>query len=50
VADRQRDDVLVLPQQRGGELVAQAEATGVNEILSFDRTVDRIDSISRREP
>jgi predicted nucleic-acid-binding protein len=31
-------------------LVAQAEATGINEILSFDRTIDRIDSVSRREP
>lgn len=31
-------------------LVAQAEATGVNEILSFDRAIDRIDSITRREP
>jgi predicted nucleic-acid-binding protein len=31
-------------------LVAQAEATGVKEILSFDRTIDRIDSVSRREP
>lgn len=31
-------------------LVAQAEATGVREILSFDRTLDRIESVSRREP
>lgn len=31
-------------------LVAQAEVTGVNEILSFDRTIDRIGSITRREP
>jgi predicted nucleic acid-binding protein len=31
-------------------LVAQAEATGVHEILSFDRTIDRIDSVTRREP
>lgn len=31
-------------------LVAQAEATGVNQILSFDQTIDRIDSITRREP
>lgn len=31
-------------------LVAQAEATGVKEILSFDRSIDRIDSITRREP
>ena len=31
-------------------LVAQAEATGVREIVSFDRTIDRIDSVTRREP
>jgi predicted nucleic-acid-binding protein len=31
-------------------LVAQAEATGVGEILSFDRTLDRVDSVKRREP
>lgn len=31
-------------------LVAQAEATGVAEILSFDRAVDRIGSVTRREP
>ena len=31
-------------------LVAQAEATGVGEIISFDRTIDRISSITRREP
>jgi predicted nucleic-acid-binding protein len=31
-------------------LVAQAEATGVNEILSFDRSIDRVPSITRREP
>lgn len=31
-------------------LVAQAEATGVSAIISFDRTIDRIDSITRREP
>jgi predicted nucleic acid-binding protein len=31
-------------------LVAQAEATGVYEILSFNRTIDRIDSVTRREP
>ena len=31
-------------------LVAQAEATGVNEILSFDRSIDRVASIARREP
>lgn len=31
-------------------LVAEAEATGVHEILSFDRSIDRIESVSRREP
>jgi len=31
-------------------LVAQAEATGVAEILSFDRSIDRIESVTRREP
>jgi predicted nucleic-acid-binding protein len=31
-------------------LVAQAEASGVNGILSFDRSIDRISSIARREP
>ena len=31
-------------------LVAQAEATGVREIVSFDRTIDRIESVTRREP
>jgi predicted nucleic-acid-binding protein len=31
-------------------LVAQAEATGVKEILSFDRSIDKIDGIVRREP
>lgn len=31
-------------------LVAQAETTGVGVIVSFDRTVDRVDSIARREP
>lgn len=30
-------------------LVAQAEATGVQEILSFDRTIDRVGSVTRRE-
>jgi len=30
-------------------LVAQAEATGVNEIVSFDRTIDRITTVTRRE-
>jgi predicted nucleic acid-binding protein len=31
-------------------LVASAEATGVSEILSFDRSIDRIETITRREP
>jgi predicted nucleic-acid-binding protein len=31
-------------------LVAQAEATGVGAITSFDRSIDRVTSISRREP
>jgi predicted nucleic acid-binding protein len=31
-------------------LVAQAEATGVGEIASFDRSVDRVSSVRRREP
>jgi predicted nucleic-acid-binding protein len=31
-------------------LVAQAEVTGVNAILSFDRSIDRIETVTRREP
>lgn len=31
-------------------LAAQAETTGVGEILSFDRAVDRLDTVRRREP
>jgi predicted nucleic-acid-binding protein len=31
-------------------LVAQAEATGVGTIASFDRSIDRVANISRREP
>ncbi|HEY6525835.1 MAG TPA: PIN domain-containing protein [Solirubrobacteraceae bacterium] len=31
-------------------LVAQAEATGVNAVLSFDRSIDRLRSVTRREP
>jgi predicted nucleic-acid-binding protein len=31
-------------------LVAQAEATGVGEVLSFDRDIDRIESVRRRAP
>jgi predicted nucleic-acid-binding protein len=29
-------------------LVAQAEVTGVNAILSFDRSIDRIETVTRR--
>jgi predicted nucleic-acid-binding protein len=31
-------------------LVAQAEATGVGEVLSFDRSIDRLKTVTRREP
>lgn len=31
-------------------LVAVAEASGVGEIASFDRSIDRIASVTRREP
>jgi predicted nucleic-acid-binding protein len=31
-------------------LVAQAEASAVDEIVSFDRSIDRIKSVRRREP
>ena len=31
-------------------LVAQAEHTGVDEIASFDRAIDRVTSVRRREP
>jgi predicted nucleic acid-binding protein len=31
-------------------LVAQAEATGVREVLSFDRSIDKIGTVTRREP
>ena len=31
-------------------LVAQAEATGVREVLSFDRSIDRIKTVTQREP
>jgi predicted nucleic-acid-binding protein len=31
-------------------LVAQAEATGVNAVLSFDRSIDRLETVTRREP
>jgi hypothetical protein len=30
--------------------VAHAETTGVAEIVSFDRSIDRIPNVSRREP
>jgi predicted nucleic-acid-binding protein len=31
-------------------LVAQAETTGVRTVLSFDKTIDRVTTITRREP
>jgi predicted nucleic-acid-binding protein len=31
-------------------LVASAEATGVRRVLSFDRAIDRVKSVSRVEP
>jgi len=31
-------------------LVASAEATGVGESVSFDRSIDRIASVTRRRP
>jgi predicted nucleic acid-binding protein len=31
-------------------LVAAAEASGVTEIVSFDRSIDRMSSVSRRDP
>jgi predicted nucleic-acid-binding protein len=31
-------------------LVAQADATGIGEIVSFDRSIDRVASVTRREP
>jgi predicted nucleic-acid-binding protein len=31
-------------------LVAQAETTGVKTVLSFDKTIDRVNTINRREP
>jgi predicted nucleic-acid-binding protein len=31
-------------------LVAQAETTGIGEILSFDRSIDRVTTVCRREP
>ncbi|HEY3946554.1 MAG TPA: PIN domain-containing protein [Solirubrobacteraceae bacterium] len=31
-------------------LVANAESTGVRRVLSFDRAIDRVESVSRVEP
>jgi predicted nucleic-acid-binding protein len=31
-------------------LLANAESTGVRRVLSFDRTIDRVQSVSRIEP
>jgi predicted nucleic acid-binding protein len=31
-------------------LVAQAEATGVNTVLSFDKANDRVGTVERQEP
>jgi predicted nucleic-acid-binding protein len=31
-------------------LVARAETTGVSEIVSFDRSIDRVGTVVRREP
>lgn len=31
-------------------LVAQAESTGVDAILSFDRSIDRVGTVKRQEP
>lgn len=31
-------------------LVAQVEVTGVGVVLSFDRSIDRVGSVTRREP
>ena len=31
-------------------LVAQAEATGVGSVLSFDRSIDRVATVRRQEP
>jgi predicted nucleic-acid-binding protein len=31
-------------------LVAQAEATGVASVLSFDRSIDRVPTVTRQEP
>ena len=31
-------------------LVAQAEVTGVLQVLSFDRSIDRVETVTRQEP
>jgi len=31
-------------------LVALAEASGVGQIVSFDRSIDRVDTVTRHEP
>ena len=31
-------------------LVAQAEATGVGSVLSFDKSIDRVKTVKRHEP
>jgi predicted nucleic acid-binding protein len=31
-------------------LVAHAAATGVGEVLSFDRSIERLKTVTRREP
>lgn len=31
-------------------LVANAEATGVRRVMSFDRTIDRVETVTRIEP
>jgi predicted nucleic-acid-binding protein len=31
-------------------VVAQAEATGVGEVVSFDQSIDRVPTVKRREP
>jgi predicted nucleic acid-binding protein len=31
-------------------LVAQAETTGIAKIISFDRSIDRVTSVTRHEP
>lgn len=31
-------------------LVAQAEATGVGEVVTFARSIDRVGTVTRREP